>query len=143
MYESVKLKLMRKFISFLSILLFTACNGVKSYKVKKPEFPLENVEIKKEHFVDRGEKDTNGYYDHYYEYDIYSFCQDKLCYKVRSYTDNSEEAAFFSNTKTNITKKDFSNPLFIHTYYHLKEKEGKTKFTYFSSSGYVGFELKH
>ena len=131
---------MKKLILLLSIAL-VACDGVTTYKITKPKLPLENVEVKKEHFVDKGDQNKDGSYGYYYEYDIYDFCKNKFCYSVRAYTDTTEEASFMSSTKGYISTNDFSEPLFIHSYFYLKEKEGKTKIDYLTGSGYKEIKL--
>ncbi len=133
---------MKKLILLL-ILALVAFDGVTTYKITKPKQPLENVEVKKEHFADKGDQDTDGSYGYYYEYDIYDFCKNKFCYSVRAYTDTPEEASFMSNSKNHISTDDFSEPLFIHAYYYLLEKEGKNKIEYLTNSGYKTIKLEH
>ncbi len=133
---------MKNLIFLLSFAL-VACDGATTYKITKPKQPLESVEVKKEHFIDKGDQDTDGSYGYYYEYDIYDFCKNKFCYSVRAYTDTPEEASFMSSSKDYISTNDFSDPLFIHSYYYLKEKEGKTKIDYLTGAGYKEIKLVH
>lgn len=45
------------------------------------------MRVEKEHFVDAGEKDAEGYYDYYYEGDNYTITFDDVIYHTRIYID--------------------------------------------------------
>ena len=131
---------MKNFI-LLFLVALVACNGATTHKIIKPKLTLEKVKVKKEHFVDKGDQNKDGSYGYYYEYDIYDFCKSKICYSVRAYTDTPEEASFMSSKNNYISINDFSEPLFIYSYFYLKEKEGKTKIKYLTGSGYKEIKL--
>lgn len=49
---------------------------------------LHAVEFEVEHFVDAGERDSNGMYDYYYEGDNYTFVEREKRLVVRIYADD-------------------------------------------------------
>jgi hypothetical protein len=99
------------------------------------------MEVIKTHHIDKSEKDDKGFYEYYYEYDMYEFKEEDTLYRVRSYVDTPEEAHFLrkdvNGTRKSLTTSDFNTPFFKSTILYLKA-EGKTKFKYLGgkSGGY-------
>ena len=91
------------------------------------------MEVSKRHFVDAGEKDADGTFDYYYEYDVYEFSDGVKTFVGRSYTDTPEVAAFLGRDGQFITNGDLVSPLFKEACEHLK-KEGKTKIYFLDES---------
>ncbi len=104
------------------------------------------MDIQKDHYVDKGEQDEQGYYDYYYEYYIYTFTDKQFSYIARRYVDTPEEASFMKKRikrKRNkipkasyITPDDFADPLFQSAISYLKS-EGVLEINYLSDYGYL------
>src|SRR5688572_441473 len=82
------------------------------------------------HHIDASERDGDGYYKYYYEYDLYVFTNGELSFVARSYKDTSAEASFLraeSNQQVRPLKEtDLSHPLFLEAVTYL-DQLGKTK----------------
>ena len=66
------------------------------------------MKIEKEHFIDAGEKDAEGYYDYYYEGDTYEIALQDVSYSGRCYIDSPTEFSFLSKTMDG-KRKPFQN----------------------------------
>lgn len=103
------------------------------------------MDIRKSHHVENGEPDEQGLFDYYYEYDIYEFRENGVCYVARSYTDEPQEAHFLrkesEGSAAHLTEDDLENPLFRRAAQELK-KEGKKEVRYFhfESGRYLSIE---
>lgn len=101
------------------------------------------MEVDISHKIDASEKDKNGKYDYYYEYDIYTFKNKNITIIARSYTTEPEEIHFLSaiqNEKRRpISQTDLELPLFNEILEYLKSTN-KKKINWLSSSGYVAVE---
>ena len=88
--------------------------------------------------IDSSEVDQNGFYDWYYEYDIYEFFDNgSLKVRARSYTDESEEVSIMSiKGKEKIKSNDLGSPFLIKVLQHLIKNEKKEKIKYLGQSGY-------
>jgi hypothetical protein len=51
------------------------------------------MQVECSHHIDASEADAEGFYEYYYEYDIYRFTLGGLSLVVRSYSDTSEQAS--------------------------------------------------
>jgi hypothetical protein len=51
------------------------------------------MQVEFSHHIDASEADAEGFYEYYYEYDIYRFTLGGLSLVVRSYSDTSEQAS--------------------------------------------------
>lgn len=102
------------------------------------------MKIEKRHEIDAGEKDANGYYDYYYEYDDYLFSDGSLSILARSYSDSPEEVSFRAvleeEKRRMIEKKDMQSPLFEEAVNHLKG-EGKSDIQILTEGGYERVNL--
>lgn len=105
------------------------------------------LHIIKEHHIDQGELDPNGYYEYYYEYDLYYFSSNVSATSslvVRHYV-NENTAHFlrkewFGNSKS-LESQDLSSTLIIEAIDYLKSL-GISNFDYLSVGGYKPIELK-
>ncbi|MGF1866589.1 hypothetical protein L4D15_15200 [Enterovibrio norvegicus] len=97
------------------------------------------MQVLKKHKIDAGERDENGYYDYYYEYDDYEFVVDEFSLIARSYTDELEEVSFravaVKGERKMLTEQELSLSVFKEAIDHLK-LEGKNKFKVLTSEGY-------
>jgi len=88
--------------------------------------------------VDSSESNESGLYDYYYEYDTYRFTEGTVCFVVRSYTDEPDEAHFLrveeSGNRRALTSGDLSHPLFHMAHDHLRG-EGKVRIRWLSGKG--------
>lgn len=91
--------------------------------------------------VDASEPDASGHYAYYYEYDMYRFTDDAICFVARSYTDEPGEAHFLrieldGNPRV-MTDSDLARPLFLAAVAHL-HLAGKVRLRWLSgrASGY-------
>ena len=89
------------------------------------------MKVRRTHHIDASELDENGYYDYYYEYDVYEFEEDGLSIIVRCYSDTPEEANFLC-TKRNgeiggFRQEHVDTYLFKAAVEYLRS-EGKSKF---------------
>lgn len=101
------------------------------------------MKIKKEHFLDKGEQDEQGFYDYYYEGDVYEIAFDNVVYGARSYTDNPQELSFHSRTILNVKGSDFSHvpyeeKAFFECINHFKNELGFKTFRIITSSNPTG-----
>ena len=94
------------------------------------------VEVTRE--IDCSEVDENGFYDWYYEYDIYQFFNNGLLeVSARSYTDESKEVSIMSiEGKEPIKPNDLGSPFLIKVLSYLIKSEKKEKIKYFGQGGY-------
>ena len=93
------------------------------------------VNVKITHHIDASEKDAQGMYEYYYEYDIYHFTDgDKGCV-ARSYSDEPEEAHFLNVSKGKrerpLRKTDLQTPLLLDAIEYLRAA-GKRKLKWLS-----------
>ena len=51
------------------------------------------MQVECSHHIDASEADAEGFYEYYYEYDIYRFMLGSLSLVVRSYSDTCEQAS--------------------------------------------------
>lgn len=97
------------------------------------------MKIEKNHEIDASEKDANGYYDYYYEYNDYLFSDETIPILARSYSDSPKEVSFravLQEEKLRMTgNKDMQYPLFQEAINYLKA-EGKTDIQILTEGGY-------
>jgi hypothetical protein len=100
---------------------------------------FETMQILKKHEIDAGEKDENGYYGYYYEYDDYEFVEDQLSLIARSYADEPQEASFRAIVENGerklLSDTELSSSIFRDAVEHLKS-EGKSIIKVLTSEGY-------
>ena len=107
------------------------------------------MEIKKEHFLDKGEQDEQGFYDYYYEGDLYEISFDNITYYARCYTHTPDELSFHARE---ISGKDgrifkripYKEATFIECVKHFRDNLGFRQFKLLTSSGkrYEPVDLK-
>jgi hypothetical protein len=92
------------------------------------------------HRVDASERDTDGEYDWYYEYDIYRFTEGDRTLIARSYTDTSSEAHFLhfevQSRPVRLTTQDTKDPLLLEAATFLKSL-GKKRLEFLGPEGYA------
>jgi hypothetical protein len=102
------------------------------------------MKINIQHHIDSGEKDADGYYDYYYEFDVFTFYEGSFSLYARSYIEDSVLVSFVNSTRDEkvvfLTAADFKKPFFIEacTYLHAI---GKQQFQYLDQKqGYVAVD---
>jgi hypothetical protein len=102
------------------------------------------MKISLQHHIDNGEKDADGNYDFYYEFDVFSFSEGSFSLYARSYIEDSALVSFTNSTRDEkvifLTAADFKKPFFIEacTYLHAI---GKQQFQYLDKKqGYVAVD---
>ena len=85
----------------------------------------DTLQVECNHHIDAGEQDADGFYDYYYEYDIYRFTLDRLSLVVRSYSDTSAQASILGLEEAGKSRalqfKDLQRPLVQQAKAHLQE----------------------
>ena len=83
------------------------------------------MQVECSHHIDAGELDVDGYYDYYYEYDIYRFTLGGLSLVVRSYSDTSAQASILwleeAGKSRALQFKDLQRPLVQQAKAYLQE----------------------
>jgi hypothetical protein len=91
--------------------------------------------------IDASELNELGFYEYYYEYDLYRFTDGSICFIARSYVDEPEEAHFLcieeEGRRRILVKADLKHPLFVAAQAHLRTV-GKTQVRWLG--GKDGFE---
>ncbi|GKQ48546.1 hypothetical protein [Pseudomonas syringae] len=108
----------------------------------KPEWTSQGpgaIRMERYHHIDASEQDKDGFYDYYYECDMYYFTEGTLSLVARCYTDDADEANFmgieFDGYDRSLESDDQSLPLVSAALAQLKA-DGKTKFFTFTGKGY-------
>lgn len=87
------------------------------------------------HHIDASEPDAEGFYEYYYEYDIYRFRLGNLSLVVRSYSDTSAQANVLrleeAGKSRPLQPKDLKNPLVQQAREHLQSL-GKQELRWFN-----------
>ncbi len=95
------------------------------------------LNVIKTHHIDKGEKDDNGLYDYYYEYDVYVFSRDGYSLRVRSYFETPSEASllviFEDGVERFLTQEDLKSSFIKDAIEYLKQ-DGKNKFDWLDTS---------
>lgn len=82
------------------------------------------------HHIDASEPDVDGFYEYYYEYDVFEFTDGVMTLLVRSYSDEPEMAALMGWNKGKksyrLTKRDLLHPLILEAAAFLRTT-GKSK----------------
>lgn len=88
--------------------------------------------------VDASEPDADGTYEYHYEYDVYRFTQDGICFVARSYTDTADEAHFLclesDGQRRLLVDADLGHRLFLAAAAHLRDV-GKAHLNWLSGRG--------
>lgn len=75
------------------------------------------------HHVDASELDEAGYYKYYYEYDLYRFTDEPICFVARSYTDEPDEVHFLRVEEDGrpriMVNADLTHPVCLAAQAHL------------------------
>ncbi|ELP98736.1 hypothetical protein A979_15868 [Pseudomonas syringae BRIP34876] len=108
----------------------------------KPQWTCQgpgSILMERYHRIDASEQDKDGFYDYYYEYDMYYFTEGTLSLVARCYTDDADRADFmgieFDGYDRALEPDDRSLPLVSAALAQLKT-DGKTKFFTFTGKGY-------
>jgi hypothetical protein len=95
--------------------------------------------IERYHHIDASEQDKDGFYDYYYEYDVYSFVDGPVSLMVRCYTDDSERADFqgikVDGDYRGLELSDLKHPMVLAAQTLLRA-EGKVLFCWLTDKGY-------
>jgi hypothetical protein len=99
---------------------------------------IETMNIIKELVIDAGEKDDDGNYDFYYEFEHYQCQFSKLTLLAKSYKDEPELVSFYGLEKEGVRLMPPSKSTKeIQEVISALILEGKLKFTTLSEQGYV------
>lgn len=108
----------------------------------KPQWTRQgpgSILMERYHYIDEGTQDKDGFYDYYYEYDVYYFKDGDLSLIARCYADEPDEANFmgieFDGYDRALEPDDRTLPLVCAALTQLKS-DGKTKFFTFAGTGY-------
>ncbi len=98
------------------------------------------MDIKIEHIKDF-EKNKDGSYKYYYEFDLYEFSDGLIKFIARSYRDTFEKVSFLKKVvggkSQNIEKGDFDLKLFKDAAQYLLNEGKKSLFYFDLKEGYV------
>ncbi|MPT11408.1 MULTISPECIES: hypothetical protein [Comamonas] len=82
-----------------------------------------SLQVECSHHIDASEPDAEGFYEYYYEYDIYRFTLGNLSLVVRSYSDTSAQASVLrleeAGRSRTLQFKDLQQPLLLQAKTHL------------------------
>lgn len=96
------------------------------------------MEVKTTHHIDAGDKDSQGRYQYYYEYDVFCFTDGEIALTVRSYVDSEKEAHFLrlesAGQSRMLSDSDLAHPLFAESVCYL-QKIGKEEIKWLSGRG--------
>ena len=85
---------------------------------------ISTLQIACNHHIDASEPDADGFYDYYYEYDIYRYTLGAQCLVVRSYSDTSTQASVLRLEEADNSRalqfKDLQRPLVQQAKAHLQ-----------------------
>ena len=98
------------------------------------------MKVNEEHIIDASEKDANGNYDYYYEYDKYEFIFNNFTLIARSYIEKQEEASFFAsliNEKREMVMEEQIHSLEMGKAIQHLQTKGKSKFSVLTENGYI------
>ncbi|NGN40696.1 hypothetical protein G6N74_06440 [Mesorhizobium sp. CGMCC 1.15528] len=88
------------------------------------------MNVETTHHIDASDPDENGYYDYFYEYDIYRFSNEQSAFVARSYVDTPAEVHFLKcglgSEERLLTTRDLREPLFVEAFGYLRNL-GKTQ----------------
>ena len=83
----------------------------------------DGLQVECSHHIDASEPDAEGFYEYYYEYDIYRFTLGNLSLVVRSYSDTSAQASVLrletAGKSRALQLKDLQRPLLLQAKAHL------------------------
>ena len=95
----------------------------------------DSLQVECSHHIDASEPDAEGFYEYYYEYDIYRFRLGNLSLVVRSYSDTSAQANVLrleeAGKSRPLQPKDLKNPLVQQAREHLQSL-GKQELRWFN-----------
>lgn len=84
----------------------------------------DSLQVECSHHIDASEPDAEGFYEYYYEYDIYCFTLGGLRLVVRSYSDTSAQAGMLrleeAGKSRPLQPEDLKRPLVQQTREHLQ-----------------------
>lgn len=93
------------------------------------------MQVECSHHIDASEADAEGFYEYYYEYDIYRFTLGGLSLVVRSYSDTCEHASVLrleeAGKSRPLQPKDLKRPLVQQAREHLQSL-GKQELRWFN-----------
>lgn len=102
------------------------------------------MEVIKKHEIDASEKDSNGNYEYYYEFDDFQFIENNVTFFARSYSDEPNEVSFRGVIKDSnrqmISTTDIQSVMFKQAVNHLKS-EGKSVINVLTESGYEAINI--
>ena len=98
------------------------------------------MQVERTHHIDSSERDAEGFYEWYYEYDLFRFAEGDVALVARSYVDSPDEAHFLrverAGAPLQLSAADLTSPLAIAAIGYLRDC-GIKKLKWLSSSGYA------
>lgn len=95
----------------------------------------DTMQVECHHHIDAGEQDAEGFYDYYYEYDLYHFSLGGFRLVVRSYSDTSTEASLLrleaAGKVQKLQYKDLARPVVQQAVAYLHQ-QGKLRIRWFN-----------
>jgi hypothetical protein len=102
------------------------------------------MEVTISRHIDKSELRADGFYDYYYDFNLYAFSDGNIIYHARSYNDQHDEAHFINGNRNGkkffIGNADFKTDLFIEACTYLQAC-GLIKLTYLDNDGYAPITL--
>ncbi|MGF6542169.1 hypothetical protein [Paraburkholderia youngii] len=101
------------------------------------------MEVIVSHHIDCGERDENGMYEYYYEYDIYEVGKGNVSYMARAYVDEPGDAHFLKmkgdgdHDWRTITERDKDDSLFKEAVKYLRSIGKSNIRCFMGRAGYV------
>ena len=96
------------------------------------------MHVERTHHIDASEPDDAGMYEYHYEYDLYRFSNEAICFTARSYVDQPGEAHFLgvlvSGHSRMMVDADLAHPLFLSALAYL-HGHGKNDVRWLSGRG--------
>jgi hypothetical protein len=90
--------------------------------------------------IDKSDLSENGFYDYYYDFNVYAFSEGDVIYYARSYNDQPDEAHFTNGEREgkifSLSDADFKTDLFIEACIYLHASAWR-QLTYLGNDGYV------
>lgn len=102
------------------------------------------MQIETTHHIDCSEKSADGFYEYYYEYDLFRFSEGGFALVARGYTDSPSEAHFLRIERdgviVGISEADLRTPLALAATDHLRSL-GRRKIDWLGPVGYAPLPL--
>jgi hypothetical protein len=98
------------------------------------------MKVRVSQHIDKSDLNENGFYDYYYDFNIYAFSEGEVTYYARSYNDEPNEAHFTNGERGGkvfyLSKADFKTDLCIEACLYLQASAWQ-RLRYLGKKGYV------